>query len=67
MQKTAYCTDNCADNCTDNCRDNCTPCTDVDLEEFRQRCQLQKMEVYIYSKVYNLLHIVTPKPFEKRC
>ena len=62
MQKTAYCIDNCTDNCTDNCRVNCA---DVDLEEFRQICQLQIDQVYIYSKVYNLLHIVTAHPFIK--
>ena len=50
MKKTARCRDNCAD---------------VDLEEFRQRCQID--QVYIYSKVYTLLGTVHPSAFVKEC
>ena len=50
MQKTACSTDNC---------------TDVDLEEFWQICQLQEDQVYIYSKVHILLDSVHPGAF--RC
>ena len=61
MQKTAHCRD--MYNCTDNCTDICTPCADVDLEEFRQICQLQIDKVYIYSKVHALLDSVHPGAF----